>query len=124
MPRESMENISTDVYSKSDIIPSHFEMSIPHGCFGGYPIGLLVARMLHLKFVGKVASTGKHCWVSYDNIFTGKAYLNLAPEWPEEWLLQFASGIKTIVPVPVLPHGVLQLVAHSKSPTLYTRAPG
>ncbi|KAE8717324.1 Basic helix-loop-helix DNA-binding superfamily protein [Hibiscus syriacus] len=30
-------------------------------------------------------------------------------QWPEEWLLQFASGIKTIVLVPVLPHGVLQL---------------
>ncbi|KAL4295720.1 hypothetical protein GQ457_12G009820 [Hibiscus cannabinus] len=115
IPRESVESISTDVYSKSEIIPSHFEMSIPHGCFGGYPIGLLVACMSHLKyawgegFVGKVAYTRKHCWVSYDNIFIGKADLKLFPEWPEECLLQFASGIKTIVLVPVLPHGVLQL---------------
>ncbi|KAE8689786.1 Basic helix-loop-helix DNA-binding superfamily protein [Hibiscus syriacus] len=115
IPRESVENISTDVYPNSEIIPSHFEMNIPHGRFGGYPIGLLVARMSHLKyawgegFVGKVAYTGKHCWISYDNIFTGKADLKLAPEWPEEWLLQFASGIKTIVLVSVLQHGVLQL---------------
>ncbi|KAK8481017.1 hypothetical protein V6N13_097031 [Hibiscus sabdariffa] len=115
IPRESVESISTDVYSNSEIIPSHFETSISDGCFGGYPIGLLVAHMSHLKyawgegFVGKVAYTGKHCWVSYDNIFSGKADLKLVLEWPEEWLLQFASGIKTIVLVPVLPHGVLQL---------------
>ncbi|GMI71288.1 hypothetical protein HRI_000798100 [Hibiscus trionum] len=90
-------------------------MSIPDGCFGGYPIGLLVAHMSHLNyawgqgFVGKVAYTGKHCWVSYDNIFTNKTDLKLVLECPEEWLLQFASGIKTILLVPVLPHGVLQL---------------
>ncbi|XP_038998694.1 transcription factor EMB1444-like isoform X2 [Hibiscus syriacus] len=115
IPRESVESISADVYSNSEINTSHLEMSIPHGCFGGYPIDLLVARMSHLQyawgegFVGKVAYTGKHFWVPYDNIFSGKADLKLVPEWPEEWLLQFASGIKTIVLVPVLPHGVLQL---------------
>ncbi|KAK5804252.1 transcription factor EMB1444-like isoform X1 [Gossypium arboreum] len=116
IPRKSVESISTDVYSNSENIPSHFEMSIRDGCFGeGYPIGLLVDHMSHLKyawgegFVGKVAYTGKHCWVSYDDIFAGKANSKLVPEYPAEWLLQFASGIKTIVLVPVLPHGVLQL---------------
>ncbi|KAK6244933.1 hypothetical protein QUC31_011342 [Theobroma cacao] len=114
-PRESVESISSDVHSNSEIIPSHFETSIHDGCFGGYPIGLVVANMSHLKYawgegvVGKVAYTGKHCWVSYDDIFTGKANSKLVPECPEEWLLQFASGIKTIVLVPVLPHGVFQL---------------
>ncbi|XP_022744992.1 transcription factor EMB1444-like isoform X2 [Durio zibethinus] len=109
IPRESVESISSDVYSNSEIIPSHFEMSIDAGCLGGYPIGLAVTNMSHLKVVGKVAHTGKHYWVSCDDIFTGKANSKLVPECPEEWLLQFASGIKTIVLVPVLPHGVLQL---------------
>nr|KJB36684.1 hypothetical protein B456_006G170800 [Gossypium raimondii] len=116
IPRKSVESFSTDVYSNSENIPSHFEMSIRDGRYGeGYPIGLLVDHMPHLKyawgegFVGKVAYTGKHCWVSYDDIFAGKANSKLVPEYPEEWLLQFASGIKTIVLVPVLPHGVLQL---------------
>ncbi|XVF08148.1 hypothetical protein REPUB_Repub06bG0201000 [Reevesia pubescens] len=115
IPRESVESISSDVYSNNEIIPSHFETSIDDGCFGGYPIGLVVSNMSHLIYawgegvVGKVAYTGMHCWFSYDDIFTGKASSKLVPECPEEWLLQFASGIKTIVQVPVLPHGVLQL---------------
>ncbi|XWS55630.1 hypothetical protein CRYUN_Cryun09bG0017400 [Craigia yunnanensis] len=115
IPRESVESISSDVYSNSEIIPSHFETIIDDGCFGGCPIGLVVANMSHLKYawgegvVGKVAYMGKHFWVSCDDIFTGKANSKLVPECPEEWLLQFASGIKTIVLVPVLPHGILQL---------------
>ncbi|XVF76672.1 hypothetical protein PTKIN_Ptkin13bG0285600 [Pterospermum kingtungense] len=115
IPRESAESISSDVYSNSEIILSHLETSIDDGCFGGYPIGLVVANMSHVKYalgegvVGKVAFTGKHCWVCYDIFFSGKANSNLVPECPEEWLLQFESGIKTIVLVPVLPHGVMQL---------------
>ncbi|GMI84697.1 hypothetical protein HRI_002139000 [Hibiscus trionum] len=90
-----------------EIIPSHFET--------GIEIGLVVANMLNLKYawgegvVGKVACSGNHCWVSCDDIFTGEANSNLFSECPEEWLLQFASGFKSIVLVPVLPHGVLQL---------------
>ncbi|XVF55208.1 hypothetical protein PTKIN_Ptkin06aG0018400 [Pterospermum kingtungense] len=115
MPRESMESFSTDVCSIGEIIPSQFGTSIDDDCFEGYPISLVVASMLNLKYawgegvVGKVAYTGKHCWVSFDDIFNGKANSKLVPECPEEWLLQFASGIQTIVLVPVLPHGVLQL---------------
>ncbi|XP_039028700.1 transcription factor EMB1444-like [Hibiscus syriacus] len=99
----------------SEMIPSQFEASIDDCCFGGYQIGLLLTNMLNLKYawgegvVGKVACTGKHCWVSYDDIFTGEADSNSFSECPEEWLLQFASGFKSIVLVPVLPHGVLQL---------------
>ncbi|XVE61940.1 hypothetical protein DITRI_Ditri06bG0078700 [Diplodiscus trichospermus] len=110
IPRELVRSTSSDVYSNCE-----FEPSIDDCCFEGYSIGLIVANMSHLKYawrkgiVGEVAYTGKHCWVSYDDIFTGKANLKLVHECPEEWLLQFASGIKTIVLVPVLPHGVLQL---------------
>ncbi|KAL1187396.1 hypothetical protein V6Z11_A01G246200 [Gossypium hirsutum] len=44
--------------------------------------------------VGKVAHTGKHYWVSYDDIFTSKANWTMVDECPEEWLFQFALGIK------------------------------
>ncbi|XP_057754389.1 transcription factor EMB1444-like [Arachis stenosperma] len=80
---------------------------------GDYSAGLLMAEMSHHKYslgegvVGKVAFTGNHCWVSED-ILTHGLDANLMPECPDEWLLQFASGIKTIVLIPVLPQGVLQ----------------
>ncbi|MED6200082.1 hypothetical protein PIB30_081850 [Stylosanthes scabra] len=80
---------------------------------GDYSAGLLMAEMSHHKYtlgegvVGKVAFTGNHCWVSED-ILTCGLDANLIPECPDEWLLQFASGIKTIVLIPVLPQGVLQ----------------
>ncbi|XAR68914.1 hypothetical protein NMG60_11000327 [Bertholletia excelsa] len=59
--------------------------------------------------VGEVAYSGKHCWVSCDSISAGEFEPKVVPEWPGEWLPQFAAGIKTIVLIPVLPHGVLQL---------------
>ncbi|KAE8663030.1 Basic helix-loop-helix DNA-binding superfamily protein, putative isoform 8 [Hibiscus syriacus] len=85
----------------TEILPSKFEMSIDDCYFSGYQIGLLVPNMLNLKYawgegvVGIVACTGKHCWVSFDDIFAGEANSN--------------SFTQSIVLVPVLPHGVLQL---------------
>ncbi|XP_027351778.1 transcription factor bHLH155-like isoform X2 [Abrus precatorius] len=58
--------------------------------------------------VGKIALARDHCWFSCEDILTGKFDTDLFPECPDEWLLQFASGIKTIVLVPVHPLGVLQ----------------
>ncbi|KAE9618093.1 putative transcription factor bHLH family [Lupinus albus] len=61
-----------------------------------YSCRFLMAEMSRLKYsfgegvVGKIALSGDHCWC------------------PDEWLLQFANGIKTIVLLPVLPQGVLQ----------------
>ncbi|PPE00107.1 hypothetical protein GOBAR_DD02897 [Gossypium barbadense] len=108
IPSESMESISSDVYSNSEIIPSQFETSMD----------LVVAHMSHLKYtlgkgvVGKVAHTGKHYWVSYDDIFTSKANWTMVDE--------------TIVLIPVLPHGVVQLaslemVAEDSSITAYIK---
>ncbi|XXG85463.1 hypothetical protein AAC387_Pa11g0535 [Persea americana] len=54
--------------------------------------------------VGKVALTGKHSWVC-SHEFNSK----LVPKCPDEWHLQFAFGVKTILLVPVVPHGVVQL---------------
>ncbi|XP_047157010.1 transcription factor bHLH155-like isoform X2 [Vigna umbellata] len=58
--------------------------------------------------VGKVALARDHCWVSCEDILTPKFETDLITECPDEWLLQIACGIKTIVFVPVLPLGVLQ----------------
>ncbi|KAF6161163.1 hypothetical protein GIB67_007804 [Kingdonia uniflora] len=76
-----------------------------------YPIGQAVASMSHLVYsfgegraVGKVASTGKPRWDSLDDFNS-----MVLPEYANEWLNQFAVGIKTILLVPVVPHGVVQL---------------
>ncbi|KAI9116193.1 hypothetical protein K1719_013123 [Acacia pycnantha] len=77
-------------------------------------VRLLLTEMSHQKYilgegvVGKIALTGDHCWILIEDILTGKFQTKLINECPYEWLLQFASAIKTIVLVPVLPQGVLQ----------------
>ncbi|CAN0926515.1 Transcription factor bHLH157 [Linum grandiflorum] len=59
--------------------------------------------------VGKAALTGNHLWFKSDYLFTDEFSTNLLAECPEEWLVQLALGIKTILLVPIPPHGVLQL---------------
>ncbi|GLT75842.1 hypothetical protein SLA2020_475360 [Shorea laevis] len=116
-PREPTESMSYGIYSShtGDIISSYCESSIHDSGLGEYPIGLLVANMSHLHYawgegvIGKVAHTAKHCWFSCEDSLMGRAYPGLFAECPDEWLRQFMSGIKTIVLIPVLPHGVLQL---------------
>ncbi|RDY11125.1 Transcription factor bHLH155, partial [Mucuna pruriens] len=79
-----------------------------------YSARLLMVEMSHRKYnfgegvVGKIALARDHCWVSCEDILTSKFDTDLIPECPDEWLLQFACGIKTIVLVPILPLGVLQ----------------
>ncbi|OAY41362.1 transcription factor LHW isoform X2 [Manihot esculenta] len=108
-PREFVESCK----GATDIFSPQFETNTSSSSMEDYPVELLVADMSHLQYalgegvVGRVAFTRVHCWVSFSNIFTGD--VQLIPKCPEEWLLQFASGIKTILLVPVLPHGVLQL---------------
>ncbi|XP_014513941.1 transcription factor EMB1444 isoform X1 [Vigna radiata var. radiata] len=81
---------------------------------GDYSVRLLMIEMSHRKYnfgegvVGKVALARDHCWVSCEDILTPKFDTDLITECPDEWLLQIACGIKTIVLVPVLPLGVLQ----------------
>lgn len=116
-PRDPAETIANDIYSSltSDIFSPYCLSSTSDGGLGGYSVGPLVANMSQLQYtwdeevIGKVVRTEKHCWVSGEDILTGKADSRLFSECPEEWLLQFTSGIKTIVLIPVLPHGVLQL---------------
>ncbi|KAL5198281.1 hypothetical protein ABZP36_001793 [Zizania latifolia] len=56
------------------------------------------------EIVGKVALTGQYCWMSADDLCSTFMY-----KYDEDWQLQFAAGIKTVLFVPVVPHGVLQL---------------
>lgn len=116
-PREAVEHSPDDIYF-SDANQMRFKncaTSVHDGGSTGYPIGLAVADMSHLQHtfgkgvVGEVACTGNHKWVSLHSLCTRESDSKLVPECPDEWLLQFALGIKTILLVPVLPYGVLQL---------------
>lgn len=116
-PGESIEIVTDDISSKGGekIFSSSCETSVHNGSSGRYPIGLAVADMSCLQyvvgegFVGKAAYTGNHCWVFADGTIAGEYNSKSVSECPDEWLLQFAAGISTILLVPVVPHGVLQL---------------
>ncbi|KAB5552088.1 hypothetical protein DKX38_009399 [Salix brachista] len=116
-PREPLQTISSDAYCNggNDLVSSLCDASASNANSGGHQIELVMADMSYLQYplgegvVGEVACTGDHFWLSINNMFSCEMRTNLVPEFPEEWLLQFASGIKTILLVPVLPHGVLQL---------------
>jgi hypothetical protein len=52
-----------------------------------------------------------HSWINLDKISSGEDSCELIHEgqFPEEWLYQWVLGIKTILMIPLLPQGVLQL---------------
>ncbi|KAF5471629.1 hypothetical protein F2P56_008407 [Juglans regia] len=114
---EPVENIPDDIYFEgvNEIFSSASKMNIGDDDVMEYRIGRAVADMSCHQYaigdgaVGEVAYTGSHCWVLFENDFASECSSKLVPEYPEEWLLQFAAGVKTIVLVPVLPHGVVQL---------------
>jgi len=92
--------------SKNQIVPS--------SCYNkGYPFCPIEAALLRMSshlyplgegIIGKVALTGQHCWISSNELCSVSMH-----NYREDWLLQFAAGIKTVLLVPVVPHGVLQL---------------
>jgi len=92
--------------SKNQIVPS--------SCYNkGYPFCPIEAALLRMSshlyplgegIIGKVALTGQHCWISANELCSISMH-----NYQEDWLLQFAAGIKTVLLVPVVPHGVLQL---------------
>ncbi|XP_056172718.1 uncharacterized protein LOC115672180 isoform X2 [Syzygium oleosum] len=79
------------------------------------PLGVVETDMSCLHYslgeglVGEVAVTGNYCWLSSDDILASQSNSEIPLELPEEWLPQFLAGVKTILLLPVLPHGVLQL---------------
>ncbi|XP_031744622.1 transcription factor bHLH155 isoform X2 [Cucumis sativus] len=75
-------------------------------------LGLAVAKMSYHVYslgegiVGQVAVTGKHQWITADEQIPN---FSSTIEYCDGWQTQFSAGIKTIVVVAVVPHGVLQL---------------
>ncbi|KAH7834575.1 hypothetical protein Vadar_017488 [Vaccinium darrowii] len=83
------------------------------------PLGIEVAKMschvysLGEGVIGKVAVTGKHMWIFADNRVTDSC----SPfEHYDGWQTQFSAGIKTVVVVAVVPHGVVQFGSLNKIP--------
>ncbi|CAL5334988.1 unnamed protein product [Camellia sinensis] len=114
--RLSMESILDDMCfdGSNEIFSCSWRSSRHDGHSGEYPVVQAVASMAGVQYrwgegvVGEVAYTGSHYWVC-DNMSAGEFKSKVVPECPDEWLLQFAAGIKAIALVPVVPHGVLQL---------------
>ncbi|KAK4270363.1 hypothetical protein QN277_023405 [Acacia crassicarpa] len=112
-PNGELESIHGDInFEASDsVFSTSNEIT---GDSGAYSVQPLMAEMSNLKYflgegiVGEIALNGIHCWVCCEDVLASNFNTNIISECPYEWLLQFASGIKTIVLVPVLPHGVLQ----------------
>lgn len=82
------------------------------GHYSHDPLGLAVAKMSYHVYslgegiVGQVAVTGKHQWITADEQIPN---FSSTLEYCDGWQTQFSAGIKTIVVVAVVPHGVLQL---------------
>ncbi|PWA67685.1 hypothetical protein CTI12_AA315690 [Artemisia annua] len=85
------------------------------GTSGGEAVELAVAYMSNFQYalgdgaVGDVAYTGNSQWVSAGSKTSGEINTTPISEHADEWVFQFAAGVKTILLVPVIPHGVLQL---------------
>ncbi|XP_073033832.1 transcription factor LHW-like isoform X1 [Primulina eburnea] len=101
--------------SSDDVLCSNFNSRLLDGSLGECPIGLSVAEMSSASHVfgkgvvGVAAFTGVPRWIYSDNIVADVFDSVFSAEYPDEWLLQFVAGIKTILLLPVIPHGVLQL---------------
>lgn len=86
--------------------------NIPDERFAQDLLGLAVAKMSYHQYplregiVGQVAVTGKHMWISGDQLVNDPC---LFSEDYDGWKIQFAAGIKTIAVVGVFPQGVIQL---------------
>lgn len=114
--REPYRSLIGNYYSKNlnELSPDCGSRS-HNGYWGAHPIGLAMAEMSsthHIAgkgVVGEVASLGIPRWISSDSLAPAELSFGSATECPDEWMLQFVSGIKTILLVPCIPYGVLQL---------------
>ncbi|XP_057471824.1 transcription factor LHW-like [Actinidia eriantha] len=121
-PRGSMEIIPDDICFNGDnkIDSSCWGSTVHDGHSGDNPVGQAVACLEGVQcrwgegVIGEAAYTGNHRWLLFENISAGEFESEVVPKFPYEWLLQFAAGIKTIVLIPVIPYGVLQVGALEK----------
>ncbi|KAL8260613.1 hypothetical protein R6Q59_028566 [Mikania micrantha] len=95
--QDAMENIfaETSAYNET------FELAMAYMSTLSYALGDGI--------VGDVAYTGDCHWVFADSKSFGSCNTASNVEHSDEWLFQFAAGVKTILLVPVVPLGVLQL---------------
>ncbi|TYI68209.1 hypothetical protein E1A91_D08G073700v1 [Gossypium mustelinum] len=91
--------------------------SLHSGRYSHDTLGLSVAKMSYHVYslgegiVGQVAASGKHQWIFADKHVNSYCLLF---ELCDGWQSQFASGIRTVVVIPVGPHGVVQLGSLNK----------
>uniref|UniRef100_A0A5B7BD36 BHLH domain-containing protein n=1 Tax=Davidia involucrata TaxID=16924 RepID=A0A5B7BD36_DAVIN len=91
--------------------------NLRNGKYSHDPLGLAVAKMSYHAYsigegiVGQVAVTGKHLWISSDKHVSDSCS---SFEYCDGWHTQFSAGIRTVVVVPVVPHGVVQLGSLNK----------
>ncbi|KAH7866642.1 hypothetical protein Vadar_023140 [Vaccinium darrowii] len=117
--RGTTESIPDDIgfSGSNDIVSSCWGSSGHDGHLSEYTIGQALVDLAGVQYrfgegvVGEVAYTGNHGWFLCEDILPFEFDSKVVPEFPYEWLVQFAAGIKTIVLIPVGPHGVLQLGA-------------
>ncbi|CAI9098272.1 OLC1v1034891C2 [Oldenlandia corymbosa var. corymbosa] len=89
--------------------------SIHSGNLSNGALGVTIAEMSNFNYaighglVGEVAYTENPSWISVDNFIAGEISPDVISECPDEILHQFIAGVKTILLVPLAPHGVLQL---------------
>lgn len=114
--REPYRSQVGNYYSKSlNELPPHCGSRSHNGYLGAHPIDLAMAEMsstYHIAgkgVVGEVASLGIPRWISSDSLASAELSYGSAAECPDEWMLQFVTGIKTVLLVPCIPYGVLQL---------------
>ncbi|KAL9275141.1 Transcription factor EMB1444-like protein [Drosera capensis] len=87
------------------------------GHFPHEPLGLAVAKMSYHVYslgegvIGQVAFTGEHQWILVDDRTPNTCS---SFEHGDGWQAQFLAGIKTVVAVAVLPHGVVSLGSMNK----------
>ncbi|KAH6762062.1 hypothetical protein C2S52_019495 [Perilla frutescens var. hirtella] len=116
-PRDDMLSPVEDLYLNNSnmILSSTLTPSLLDGTPGDSLVGFAIAEMSRASHlvgkgvVGEAAFKGNARWIYSDSIQTDVLNSILVAKNPDEWLLQFAAGIKTILLLPVIPDGVLQL---------------
>ncbi|EPS66448.1 prf interactor 30137, partial [Genlisea aurea] len=108
------EDIKIEDFYSTEILHSDFSPYLLSKNPCNYTVGLAVAEMSRTSHVmgngvvGEVALTRKPRWI-YAAQIAADTSKTIISQYPDEWLLQIAAGIKTILLFPVVPHGVLQL---------------
>lgn len=116
-PMDPMEGMTSSfsLDNSYERLTSSCASSAQNGSSADCPIAAAMAEMSNSYYVigkglvGEVAYTECPSWIFVDNFIAGGFSSNVVSECPEELLHQFVAGVKTMLLVPLVPHGVLQL---------------